>query len=224
MASQPNVAALLKHIVDFATENVEGCDGAGILLVHKKRIVTGSWSSELVRRIETLEYELSEGPCIDAIWQQPVFESANLRDNADAWPRFTAHALDEGIESMLGFRLFAAADTLGALDLYGSRRDAFDESSRAIGGVLASHAAMALAGAQLRERDVDTIAGLRDALVARDVIGQAKGILMATRRVDADAAFDLLVNTSQHLNVKLRTVADEVARTGALPDETAQGD
>jgi hypothetical protein len=49
---------------------------------------------------------------------------------------------------MLGFRLFVAADTLGALDLYGYRSGAFDEGSRAFGAVLAAHAAMALAGAQ----------------------------------------------------------------------------
>jgi AmiR/NasT family two-component response regulator len=61
------------------------------------------------------------------------------------------------------------------------------------------------------------VEGLRDALSTRDVIGQAKGILMATRKVDADAAFDLLRVASQALNVKLRTVAEEVARTGALP-------
>ena len=115
---------------------------------------------------------------------------------------------------MLGYRLFAAEDTLGALDLYGYDPGVFDESSRAIAAVLASHTAMALAGAQLHEHDLDTVANLREALVARDVIGQAKGILMATRSIDADAAFRELVRASQSQNVKLRTIAEEVARTG----------
>jgi hypothetical protein len=117
---------------------------------------------------------------------------------------------------MVGFRLFAE-DTIGAMDLYGFTRDAFDETTRAIGTVLASHAAMALAGAQVHSHDLDTINGLREALVARDVIGQAKGILMARQHIDADAAFALLVRASQDQNVKLRVLAEDVATTGELP-------
>jgi transcriptional regulator with GAF, ATPase, and Fis domain len=218
LAAEPTVQATLQRIVELAVENVVGCDGAGILLVHKSEIVAGSWSSDLVRQIETLEYELGEGPCIDAIGEQAIFESSDLRDSAAQWPRFTPRALDAGIESMLGFRLFAAEDTLGSLDLYGYRRGAFDDASRALGTVLAAHASMALAGAQVHESDLDTISGLSAALVARDVIGQAKGILMASRHVDAGAAFDLLVAASQKLNVKVRDLADDVARTGELPE------
>jgi hypothetical protein len=134
------------------------------------------------------------------------------------WPTFATRALDAGIESMLAFRLFAAEETLGALDLYGTSRRAFDEAARALGTVFAAHAALALAGAQVHERDLAVVDGLQEALTTRDVIGQAKGILMATRRIDADAAFDVLRVTSQTLNVKLRTVADQVAATGELPD------
>ena len=94
---------------------------------------------------------------------------------------------------MLGFRLFASEGTLGSLDLYGYRAAAFDETSRAMGTVLAAHAAMAVAGAQVRANDLGTIAGLNEALLARDVIGQAKGMLMVARGIDADAAFDALV-------------------------------
>jgi transcriptional regulator with GAF, ATPase, and Fis domain len=219
LSSEPTIQATLQRIVDFAALNVDGCDGAGILLIHKREIVAGSWSDERVRVIETVECELGEGPCIDAIWQQPVFASADLREQESRWPRFIPRALAAGFESLLGFRLFAAADTIGALDLYGNRRGAFDETSRALGIVLASHAAIALAGAQIHEHDLDTITGLTEALVARDVIGQAKGILMAGRGIDADDAFALLSRTSQNQNVKVRVVAEQVAQTGELPEQ-----
>jgi transcriptional regulator with GAF, ATPase, and Fis domain len=216
--SEPTVMTTLQRIVDLAADTVEGCDAAGVLLVDKGRILAGSWSNDLVRQIETMEYELGEGPCVDAIWKQPVFESADLHDAVSQWPRFAPRALEAGVESLLGFRLFLAEDTLGALDLYAYRAGAFNQTSRAIGTVLASHASLALAGAQLHERDLDTVAGLREALLTRDVLGQAKGILMATRHVDADAAFDLLIKASQNQNIKVRTLAEEVARTGELPE------
>ena len=91
-------------------------------------------------------------------------------------------------------------------------------AARRIGTVFAAHAALALAGARVHEHDLDTVAGLQDTLTTRDVIGQAKGILMGTRHVDADAAFELLMTASQAQNVKLRVIAEQVARTGDLPE------
>ena len=48
---------------------------------------------------------------------------------------------------------------------------------------------------------------LREALESRDVIGQAKGILMEREKVTADDAFNMLRRASQHLNRKLRDLA-----------------
>ena len=218
MSGEPTVALTLQRIVDQAVESVDGCDEAGILLVHKREIVAGAWSDDRVRGLEQMECEIGEGPCLDAIAQRPTFESADLHDQLAVWPTFAARAIAAGIHSMLAFRLFAAEDTLGALDLYGRRPDAFDETSRAYGTVFAAHAALALAGAQLHERDLASIDGLREALDVRDTIGQAKGILMASRNIDSDTAFALLRTTSNNLNMKLRAVADHAVRTGTLPE------
>ena len=217
MAAEPTVAQVLQRIVDLAVETIEGCDGAGVLLVTHREIVAGAWSSDLVRDIEMMEYEVGEGPCVDAILQRPTFESSDLRDEIARWPTFATRALEAGIESMLAFRLFSSDETLGALDLYGNRRGAFDEAARALGTIFAAHAALALAGAQIHERDLAVVDGLQEALTTRDVIGQAKGILMGTRHIDADAAFEILRVTSQKLNMKLRTVADRVATHGRAP-------
>jgi AmiR/NasT family two-component response regulator len=59
--------------------------------------------------------------------------------------------------------------------------------------------------------------GLAEAMRSRAVIEQAKGILMAEKRVDPDTAFDMLTQMSQHANIKLRDIAariveDRVAR------------
>ena len=195
--TQPTVATTLQRIVDTAALTIDGCDGAGVLLIIRRRIVAGAWSNELVREIEEMEYEIGEGPCVDAIWKRPTFESSDLRDEMSLWPMFAARALD----------------------LYSRRRGAFDESARAVGTVFAAHAALALAGAQIHARDLAEADGLQEALVTRDVIGQAKGILMATRHVDADAAFDLLRTTSQKRNVRLRARAEQVILSKTLPEE-----
>ncbi|MFH8590297.1 ANTAR domain-containing protein [Streptomyces rimosus] len=62
-------------------------------------------------------------------------------------------------------------------------------------------------------------ARLRRALAGRPVIEQARGILMATEECTADQAWDILRQTSQHANLKVREVAGEVVAdaTGTVP-------
>ena len=93
---------------------------------------------------------------------------------------------------------------MGTLNLYSKKRSAFDDEALAVGSVFATHAAVALAGAQQDEQ-------MYKALQSRDVIGQAKGILMAQQNVNADEAFDILRRASQRMNIKLREVAERVA-------------
>jgi AmiR/NasT family two-component response regulator len=62
-----------------------------------------------------------------------------------------------------------------------------------------------------REVLIQEIVTLRRALESRDVIGQAKGILMERRGIDEDEAFDVLRTASQALNVKLARVAETLA-------------
>jgi hypothetical protein len=100
----------------------------------------------------------------------------------------------------------------GALNVYSAAPGVLgDELTRDQALLLATHASLALAGteavrlAELRETH------LRRAIDTRNVIGQAKGILMQRRGITADEAFDLLRRTSQDLNVKLAELAHTLA-------------
>ena len=72
--------------------------------------------------------------------------------------------------------------------------------------MFAAHAAVAATQARVH-------AELVGALESRDVIGQAKGILMHRHKMTSSQAFKLLVRTSQNTNMPLRQVADQVATT-----------
>ena len=97
---------------------------------------------------------------------------------------------------MLSFRLFVDAADLGALNLYGSAAGVFTTDSQIVGALFAQHAALALAGSTRDDQ-------LSDAIATRDVIGQAKGILMHRNRITGQQAFTLLVHASQHTQIKL---------------------
>lgn len=92
---------------------------------------------------------------------------------------------------MISHRLLVTDTTLGALTLYSHQSSALSEQGEHDGELFATHAAIALVGAQTEAR-------LLGALVHRDVIGMAKGILMQRYRAGPVQAFRVLVDSSQH--------------------------
>ncbi|WP_232807111.1 GAF and ANTAR domain-containing protein [Geodermatophilus chilensis] len=157
-----------------------------------------------------MQERLQEGPCLDAVWEEETVRVEDMRTET-RWPRFAAGAVELGALSSLSFQLFVEGDGLGALNLYAREPHAFGEESEDVGLVLAAHAAVALAGAQQEQN-------LRRAVGNRDLIGQAKGILMERYRLTADQAFQVLARVSQQTNRKLVDVAEELTQTGAVPD------
>jgi hypothetical protein len=201
--------ALLHELVDAAVAQIPGADEASVSIVQARRkVVPQSPSSELPKRIDALQTEVKQGPCLDAAFRERVVRVPDLAHET-RWPQFCRRAADAGLGSMLSFRLWVEGDDLGVLNLYGRRPEAFDQESEDIGLLFVSHAAVAMAG--LKKYDQ-----LNDSIDTRDLIGQAKGILMERYQVDDLMAFALLVRASQHTNAKVRDVASELCRTGAF--------
>jgi hypothetical protein len=164
--------------------------------------------------LDELQDRYGHGPCLDAARTDGIaYTHSSDLATSPVWPLFGPAAADRGYLSVLSTALVvdAAPPRLsGAINIYSHKPGRLgDEVCRDRALLLATHASLALAQtaavrlAELRE------AQLRQALETRDVIGQAKGILMNRRGITAEEAFDLLRRTSQDLNVKLT----ELART-----------
>jgi GAF domain-containing protein len=205
LQAEPDVDATLRSIVKAAVDYVEGAEHAGVSLVENGKICTVEPTGPVVKTIDQLQYDLREGPCIDAIAERETFRVGNV-GSAARWPSFGPAAAQHGIHSLLSYRLFVTDRTLGALNLYSSRVDAFDATTEQDGLLFATHAAIALVGAQ-REAQLST------ALGSRDVIATAKGFLMGRHDIDAASAFQVLVRMSQSTNVKLHQVAAWLVET-----------
>ncbi|MGW3962032.1 GAF and ANTAR domain-containing protein [Amycolatopsis sp. NPDC005003] len=200
LQAEPDVDSTLAAIVKAAIDHVDGAEFAGISLVERGRpIRTVAPTSDVVTAIDEIQYRTQQGPCLDAIAEHQVFSTGDLAAEG-RWAAFAAAAGEFGVHSMLSYRLFVTDTTLGALNLYSRARDAFSRQTREDGRLFATHAAIALIGAQ-------TEAQLSAAVESRDVIGMAKGILMQRHDVDAVAAFRMLVEGSQNANMKLHQVA-----------------
>ena len=204
LRAEGSVESTMDRIVMLAVRTIDGCDHAGISFVQGRRITTPAASDDVPVVVDAVQYDADEGPCLDAIREHEVFTTDDLRQE-QRWPNFSARAVEQsGVLSMLSFRLFVEEDTMGALNLYSRTEGAVDADDWAVGSVFAAHAAVALSAAIKQQQ-------LEEAVESRDIIGQAKGILMAREHVTADEAFHMLRRGSQRLNVKLRELAGRIA-------------
>jgi GAF domain-containing protein len=203
----------LQLIVDLAVDTVPGCEHAGISFVHHRKISTPAASDAVALRVDAVQFEAGQGPCMDAIQEDRICKTDDL-STEPRWPLFASRAHAEtGIRSMLGLRLFARGRTMGALNLMSAQPWAFDDDSLSTAALFAAMAAVALNAAQTEE-------SLQLALKSRDIIGQAMGILMERHSITDKEAFQRLSTASQRLNVRLKDVADQVVLTGEdSPDE-----
>jgi GAF domain-containing protein len=215
------VAEVLRHVVYAARAVVPGADLVSVTMRDPSDgFRTPVETDALATRLDELQYTFDEGPCVAAtrkgglgIVHEPVLAEST------EFPRWAPPAVERGVGGVLAVGLFPQGEVprMGALNLYSLTPGALDARDRDLALVLAAHASTALAATQACEAADLEAAQLREALRSRDVIGQAKGILMERRGISAQEAFDVLRRTSQDLNVKLALVAETLAgRRGEL--------
>ena len=207
---EPTLEETVDRVLDFALKAVD-CTYAGVIFVHRSTSVeTFAATDPLVADLDRLQFESGAGPDLEIIADRlgVLVEDTATETRWPAWSRTVAAA---GVRSMLGTRIHTGATVIGSLNLYDVRPGHFSEEDRDVAHVLARHAAVALAAT--REQ-----AELWQAIDARQLVGQATGILMERFTLDADRAFDVLRRYSQHHNLKLHEVATRLIESRRLPD------
>ncbi|HLV54746.1 MAG TPA: GAF and ANTAR domain-containing protein [Actinotalea caeni] len=207
---------LLDVAVGWSMAVVPGCQMAGVTMRRRRgRLESVSPSDPVVVACDLLQYELEEGPCLDAITDDTVIAAGDVARDP-RWPRWGPQvAKDHGIAGMLSVRLFSSETVHGALNLYSREPGAFDTYAIDIAVLLATHVSVALGSALSDEN-------LRLAVDSRHLIGQAQGILMERFSLDAAAAFAVLSRVSQDRNIRLVAVAEHVVRRRELPGAPVQ--
>jgi hypothetical protein len=179
---------------------------------------TVACSDALAEQVDAIENETREGPCIEAMEDDDLIHAPDLA-NETRWPVFVERTLGETpVRSMFGVRVRLGDDDRGALNFYAKEPYAFTDFDLGVGAVFSSVTSLALQ----REIAQDKAVNLERALESSRQIGMAMGILMSSRLLTAEQAFEQLRTASQRLHRKLRDVAAEVTETGALPDLPSQ--
>lgn len=213
LLSHETVDTVVRLITTLALESIPGAAGAGVTLVSPKGHKTSAAATDhLVEQADALQYELNEGPCLAAAASRSVVRVDDLASEP-RWPRWAAQAEQLGWRAALSAPMALGEMSLGAIKVYAREPAVFGDRAERLLGLFADQAGILVANMQLQENAQRMSDNLRVALRRRDVIGQAKGILMVARGTDEKTAFDLLVEASQSQNKKLHEVAEALVQT-----------
>ena len=213
--SAGTAADVLDTIIHAAARLVPEADLVSITLrAGEDQFATPVTTDELALDLDKAQYAAQEGPCVEATLEGGSGVAADSDLGATShWPAWGPAAAALGVRSVLGFGLMPTSPhpRLGALNLYARAAGALRKVDRDVGLLLAAHAGAALGAARSVEVADLRVQHLERALLSRDVIGQAKGMLMAQRGISADEAFDVMRLASQRLNIKLAVIAEAIA-------------
>ena len=202
------VQEALTRVVEIALEAVPSASHASVAFGNDPDH-TPVFSDLVARALDEALYAAGSGPALDVRREGEVVRVLDM-SSEDRWPRFAEEARRRGIKASLSLPLNTTAGTMGALNLYADAPKSFDSTDAEIASLIASRVAVGLSNADLFMKTAAAGEQLREALRSRDIIGQAKGILMATEGSTDETAFKMLVTASQHSNRKLRDVAQAI--------------
>ena len=200
----PDADTVLAELTESAVKSVPGAQYAGITIAFRNgKVRTASATGHYPTILDEIQQRHGAGPCLSAAWEQHVIRIDDIASE-QRWPRYCRDAAEETpIRSILSVQLFADHRTMGALNFYAEQPGAFDDDAVELGLIMATHTALAW---NMMRRDEQ----FRSALASRDIIGQAKGMIMERFKIDAVQAFELLKRLSQSSNKPLVAVAREL--------------
>ncbi len=191
-AHEDALDATLRVVTGLANGTVHGADGVSITLRRTGRMTTVAATDDTVVQMDDHQYNTGQGPCLSAAGEGISFLVESLAEE-ERWPVFVPRAIEQGITSVLSTPLVVAGGAVGALNVYSSSRH-FGSHEQQICAVFADAASGLLAGASPVAEAVDEqlATNIREALMSRDRIARAEGVLIARGGITAlEAAAEL---------------------------------
>ena len=206
---------MLRHAADLAAAHVPGVAAAAVSVLDAEQDHDTLATGALAAAAEKAQRAAGHGPAWEACKRKTLIHVPDLAAER-RWAAFVDEARGLGITSVIACDLGRYRGGRAVLSMYGTAPAGFRPAAVARADLLAAYAVLALNQSASTE-------ALHAAVRSRQVIGEATGILMERHRVDATTAFGMIVTASQHANVKVRLLAEQVVLTGLDPDRCVTG-
>jgi transcriptional regulator with GAF, ATPase, and Fis domain len=159
----------LDRLAHLTTQALAEGSSCGVTVRQDSRPVTLTASDDWTMRIDQMQYDLGEGPCVDALFTGKVNYISDMTTEA-RWAGFCQRACGQGLRSCLALPLNSPNGLMGCYNFYSTRRDGFAEESRGQLEVFAGNAAGAVAVAMRLADQAQLSENLHQALTSRAVI------------------------------------------------------
>jgi GAF domain-containing protein len=206
LKTQRTLPAQLEAVVGIVKRTIPSCDAAGVVLLLDGEPTSVAVTDRLTLEIDLVQYQTGEGPCLAAMNDGDVVR-IDILERDSRFTRFAPGALDQGLNSVLSTPLRANGRSVGALNMYSVRANAFDGRTEEAVRPMAEYAGEAIGSSPLYAYSLDMVDGLVEDLESRALIDQAVGVLMATQERTGENALGRLRELALHSGESMRTVA-----------------
>jgi len=212
LLSEETVASALSLVSSLALDTVPGAVGAGVSVIDERGRRSSGSTDARVERADALQYELDEGPCLAAARNRGLVRIDDLAVDG-RWPRWSAAVSGLGLRAAMSAPMVTGEEGLGALKVYADEPGTFDAQSEQLLSLLAAQAAILVAHVRTYQQSNRLSDSMRAAILGRDTITLAKGLLMGRNAVDEDTAFGMLLARAEQDGTSLARAAQALVDT-----------
>ena len=209
-----SVEEAIREIVE-TTHSMFAVDGAGLMLcdaaLHLRSVAA---SDDRFAHLEDLQVRHQEGPCITAFDTKELVGAVDLEHDG-RWPLFSEAAIRREVRAVLASPLPYNQDAVGVVAVLSERSRPWSAANELALLAFTDLAALLIASIIQGEQQSELAGQLQGALDSRQVIEQAKGILMGTQGISARAAYEHLRSRARAERRKLGVVCAEVVHGAA---------
>ena len=211
-----DVSEVLYELTQRSVEILRATSAGVSLASPDGTLMFAAASAEAAAELERSQQELQEGPCYEAFRTSANVFVEDLSRRTE-WPGYRKTAERAGMSSVAGIPLVSGDVRVGALDVYSAEPRKWESNDVAAAETIAHIATAYLLNSSQLE-DARRLNGqLQEALDARVLIEQAKGMLAGERGISVDSSFEMLRQHARRNSATLRAVADAVVNLGLRP-------
>jgi GAF domain-containing protein len=206
------VEEAIREIVQ-TTHSMFAVDGAGLMLADSAHhLRNAAASDDRFAHLEDLQIRHQEGPCIEAFDTKELVGATDLEQES-RWPQFSEAAVRRDVRAVLASPLPYNQDAVGVVAVLSERSRPWSPANELALLAFTDLAALLIASIIQGEQQSELAGQLQGALDSRQVIEQAKGVMMGTQGISARTAYERLRSRARAERRKLAEVCAEVVQS-----------
>lgn len=211
---QMQVQDAFREIV-HTTHSMFAVDGAGLMLADdEQHLRSVAASDDRFAHLEDLQIRFQEGPCIAAFDDKELVGAEDLTQD-ERWPRFSQAAVARKVRAVLASPLPYNQHAVGVVAVLSETRRPWSPEGELALLAFTDLAALLIASMMQGQQQSELAVQLQTALKSRQVIEQAKGVLVGRSGITPREAYVQLRAQARNERRKLVTVCREVVQNAA---------